>query len=688
LITVMIGLSRYLDERKKDRLERAAVDLNNILEQTVSEDPRVRTIGIVGLQHFFTPDKEEYHLRALSSLVATARSEEDKEVIRSIRIAAEQAINILPEKILRQVSWQGVQLKGVNFSKCEKLSQLDFRDANLEDSDLSACDLQHTDFTAARLMGAKFNDAKLNYCNLTYADLAGADLTNANLSEAILHHAMVWDMNLEGTDFQDTDFDPDAIDWSLTKNWRKAIFPPNTRDALIKKHGPDPTGLKVLMLMWEIPPLVAGGTWTACYHWVRKLRLLGVNITVVVPWDNSLIMYNPFGTDVEVVSLGIKPHSGAMSPYGPTMPLGQSWNSYGSSAPFGGFSAYGQENTPFMSPYGYAGQSSSAFSSYGTSDTFYGPYSSYASSQSFSRGTSVLRIADMYARRLERYLKDHDFNVIHAHDWVTFEAAEKAAKLKRIPWVVHFHSTERDRRVSSVDKVILRIEKRGAENSTHVVTPSNLTSSMVRDEYKIDSNKITVVPNVLSQEFIDPNEVGAHESGRVVFLGRLTRQKAPDRFLSLAQGYRRDHYNKVFLVWGDGEEYASLSSKHDIHMMGSLDWQRRGLAFDGASAIYVPSRAEPFGMVILEAMQHRVPVLYPDNAGVTEVIKTELSVNPDDTESVIDKLTKLLDDWQYWEDIVETQELELEKFNQRKDERKLLEIWNQLTGNIEAEISE
>ena len=681
LITAVIALRRYLDERKKDRLERAAVDLKNILEQTVNSDPRVRTIGVVGLQHFFTPDKEEYHLRALSSLVATARSEDDKEVIRSIRIAAEQAVTILPEKTLSQVSWQGVKLKNVNFSYCNKLSGLDFRDANLEDADLSHCDLEHSDFTAASLMGARFNNSNLQFSNLTYADLAGADFSNANLSNAIMNDVMVLDMNLDKADLQNTDFDPDAIDWALTKNWRRAKFPPNTLKALINKHGPDPTGLKVLMLMWEIPPLVAGGTWTACYHWVRKLRLLGVNITVVVPWDSSLIMSNPFGTDVEVVSLGVKPHYGAFSSYGSVL-WSQSWNIYGNTA-FDSYSPYGGQATGFFSPYGYPGQGPSFYSPYyGSNQHFYGPYSSYSNRQRFERGTGVLRIADIYARKLERYLRERDFNIIHAHDWVTFDAAEKAARLENIPWVAHFHSTEHDRHVTSIDKVIFRIEDKGAKNAVHIVTPSRTTALKVEKEYNIGSDKITVIPNVLSQEFIEPNEVGVYETGHVVFLGRLTKQKAPDRFSDLAREFRISRRNNAFFVWGEGEEYSNLDLNYNIKVMGGLSWQYRGWAFDGASAVYVPSRSEPFGMVILEAMQHRVPVLYPVNAGVSEVIETDLMVNPEDIRSVAEKLRRILDDWQYWEDIVEIQESALEKFIERHDERQLLKLWTRITNNL------
>jgi glycosyltransferase involved in cell wall biosynthesis len=55
-----------------------------------------------------------------------------------------------------------------------------------------------------------------------------------------------------------------------------------------------------------------------------------------------------------------------------------------------------------------------------------------------------------------------------------------------------------------------------------------------------------------------------------------------------------------------------------------VGWDKRGEAFRGASAMVVPSRSEPFGMVILEAMQYRVPVIYPIypiDSGAAEVLE-------------------------------------------------------------------
>ena len=67
----------------------------------------------------------------------------------------------------------------------------------------------------------------------------------------------------------------------------------------------------------EMPPnFVAGGTWTACYHLVRKLRQRGANVTLVAPWRRDEIADTPFGIDVPIVGLDIVPPAQDPSPYG------------------------------------------------------------------------------------------------------------------------------------------------------------------------------------------------------------------------------------------------------------------------------------------------------------------------------------------------------------------------------------
>ncbi len=665
LVGGWLGLRSYLGTREKERIDRAATDLKDILDLVASKEPRERAVGIVGLQHFLAPDKDEYYLRVLSALMTAARLEEDAEVMRGIRIAAEQAIKNLPEEILQQVSWQGVKLRGVDFSK-RSLQNLDLRDANLEDAVLTGCNLSGSLFTNARLNGAKIDNGVLDGVDFSYADFAGATLEGSVLDRAVLHHAKVGNLNLRRADLREAVFFPEEVPWDLTKNWREAIFGGGVLDRLLKRYGPEASGFRVLMLMWEIPPLIAGGTWTACYHIVRNLRRLGANVTVVVPWRASSIVSGPFGCEVEVVGLGVIPPRNASSPYSTA-----SWSPYAPSAyaqrTWSGYSA-----PSFYSPYSIGS----------------GPYPGYflgyarAEEMGLRAGSTLLRLTEEFRKRLLRYARREEFDLIHAHDWVTFEAAAAAAEEKAKPWVAHFHSTEADRRPESRDAVIRRREQNGAESATRVLTPSRATARRVHEEYKVAESKIEVVPNPLSVENLPSWEMGAFETSRVIFLGRLASQKGPDLFTGIAAEVKRRYAAAQFWMFGSGERIGAQD--WFVEYRGALEWSRRGEAFIGASALLVPSRSEPFGMVVLEGMQHGVPVLYPDNSGVAEVIKSGIRIDPANTARTAEQLNHLLTDWNYWEDVVQEQSAEIAGYPERGYESRIIELWRSLLGKKQS----
>lgn len=688
LVGALLGLRNYLDaretehrdrqdvlekdrqEREKERLDRAAAELKDTMERLVDPQPLRRTAGIVGLQHFLTPDMREYHLRALSALVMAARNESDAQVQDSIRIAIEQAVRSVGETVLQQVVWQGVKLRGAKFAE-HPLRGLDFRDAVLEDADFSDCDLSGSRFINATLNGAKFDRCVLRNVDFSYADFAGASLVKTNLSGATLFHAKVLQMDLDGADLRAAKFDPDLLPWDLVQQWRNAVFDAGLKERLIARYGPQPRGLRVLMLMWEIPPLVAGGSWTACYHLVRNLRRHGADVKVVVPWDQRSIMESlPFGCEVEVLTLGIVPPGPAPSPYGTSAsPI---WSPYGTSysaEPLG--SPYARTTAPPWSPYAAATPYYLGSASYGAT------MSGYATTRGMVNSSTVLRLMDECRRALMRLVRTQPFDLIHAHDWVTFDAAAAVAQAHNKPWIAHFHSTERERRPQLPDAMIERIERQAAWTATRSVAPSAITAKRIAETYEIDAAKITVAPNTLSREHVPPAQLGSFETRRTVFVGRLTWQKGPDRFAKVAEHVRKQLPDVQFWVYGVGEDFSQLRQA-GVWMRGSVDWTQRGTAFSDASAVLLPSRAEPFGMVVLEAMQHRVPVLYPQDAGAAEVLKSGIRIAADDIAHTAERLHRLLTDRSHWEETAQAQSTEIAAYPDRGYEKLIIELWSEL----------
>ncbi len=655
--------------QEKDRLDRLGGALSETLGWLVAGEPRQRVVGAAGLLPFFAPDRSDFHLQAFSALLAAARTEDEPpEVQQGVRLALEQAARNVAAETLRKLSWQAVRLSGVNFCGCD-LSGLDFRDADLADGRLEGAILAGTDLTAAGLQGARLMKADLSGANLTYADLAGASLAGATLQGAILEGAKVLNLDLDGADLRGLAEGWRGVPWDATANWRKARFDPEVLEELQRRYGAEAPDLDVLMLMWEAPPFVAGGTWTACYHLVRRLRRRGAKVTVVVPWERSLIDDSPFGLDVPLIALGIVPTASGdavTSAYGGGAP---SWSPYGmaSASSYGG----GAYWTP--GAYGTMG-------SYGTTGA-YGPGGVYGVGGSYGAyggaglaGSVLFRLIGEFRRRLASELAGMRPDVIHAHDWVTFEAARQASQQTGAPWIAHFHSTENDRRPNAPDELTLRIERMGVDSAAGLVVPAQGTRQRLVTDHGAGAQRADVVPNMLSDDPPSTSQMGRFETRRVVFVGRLSEQKGLDRFGAVARAVRQNLPGIRFEVFGDGEQRSSVWT-YGLDWRGLLPWDRRGEAYAGASVVVVPSRSEPFGMVILEAMQHRAPVLYPAKSGAAEVLESGVKVDPSDIGAMAGEVGRLLGDLRQWEEIVRAQATEIDAYPRRPDDELLIAVW-------------
>jgi glycosyltransferase involved in cell wall biosynthesis len=163
----------------------------------------------------------------------------------------------------------------------------------------------------------------------------------------------------------------------------------------------------------------------------------------------------------------------------------------------------------------------------------------------------------------------------------------------------------------------------------------------------------------------------------VLFLGRLTPQKGPDLFARIAVELRSRMSDVTFDVRGSGEQIHELQ-RAGIWPSGEVELSVRGRAFGEASALLVTSRAEPFGMVILEAMQRRVPVFYPRIAGAAEVLQSGMKIDPTDTSAVATALADLLSSRDRWEEVVMQQSHEIAAYFDREYERVVQTMYQRL----------
>jgi glycosyltransferase involved in cell wall biosynthesis len=241
-----------------------------------------------------------------------------------------------------------------------------------------------------------------------------------------------------------------------------------------------------------------------------------------------------------------------------------------------------------------------------------------------------------YAALASEIARGESFDVVHAHDWMTFAAGLAVAGIKGVPLVVHVHSTEFDRSGTHIDSRIYDIERRGMHGAIKVIAVSYLTKNIITQHYGVDPAKVEVVYNAIETN-------GAYDEERysiktdekiVLFLGRITMQKGPEYFLAAAKKVLEVMDNVKFVMAGSGdmirrtiEMAAAMGIGHKVLFTGFLRGNDVEKVFKMADLYVMPSVSEPFGIAPLEAMSHDVPVIISKQSGVSEVVQNALKVD-------------------------------------------------------------
>jgi len=736
LFGAWMSFRQFLQTRDRERLDRASSELNTLWQGLTSEKPEVRAASIASLQQFLTADREEYHLRVVSALALSARSS-DELVTRTATAVVEYAFRNVAPDVLRSVSWRGLRLIEAKLDDAN-LSELDLAEAVITNASMRGATL-----TAAHLRGASLAGTDLSRANLGRADLAGADLRHSNLREATAVGANLTRANLLRCDLHRTDLSaahlPSDENVRLALRWRDAVMDEEVRQRLLSRFGPAAAPPRVLMIMWEFPPFVTGGAWTASFHLVTELRRQGRDITLVVPWPQSLIDESIFGGEIEVIGVGSKELAA------------QKTREYF----YSGYSGYGSSEPP---PRIRVERE--------VEQLLPGTY--------LAPGLSLMRLVSDFRAGVAEAIREHDlqYDVVHAHDWLALEAAMPLAA-DGTPLIAHIHSTEKDRR-EQPGKRIAAIEKAACGAAAAVVVPSERTATTVQELYAPPC-EVRVAGNSFGEtRFVSRGQFG---TGRVIFVGRMTWQKGPDLFVKIADRIRERLAWPEFFMFGDGDLMRETARQIDelrplhgslfnfgpadylvefdrvrrvsfdghtqriwpsptgdllfqdtqisrliggtecrivpvqgfrtfthrlsagnlnfliatdlvptyesagdrfVVLAGSLEWAQRHRAFDEASVVIVPSRSEPFGMVILEAMLSGVPVVCTDVAGVLQYVTGCSRFGVDEIHKAANDVTDLLTDEGLWSHVVERQRIAAEKYIASRPHLAIDALWREV----------
>ena len=181
-----------------------------------------------------------------------------------------------------------------------------------------------------------------------------------------------------------------------------------------------------------------------------------------------------------------------------------------------------------------------------------------------------------------------EYDVIHAHDWMTFPAALASGLKAKKPVVLHVHSTEFERSFPNLGQEIYDLEKNSFQNADHIITVSQLTKDILVEHYDVGPDEITVVHNSYSESFDQPFKSTRKSSKNttVTFLGRLARQKAPSLFIDVAKTLSDRNNNYQFVMAGEGYLLDELKAKvQQLNLSKQFSFSRFSVSIKGQKTV-------------------------------------------------------------------------------------------------------
>ena len=265
-------------------------------------------------------------------------------------------------------------------------------------------------------------------------------------------------------------------------------------------------------------------------------------------------------------------------------------------------------------------------------------------------GPTLLEEVEKYAIVARTISRQYYFNIIHAHDWMTFRAGIEAKKVSHKPLVVHIHATEFDRAGINGQQAVYDLEREGMMAADRVIAVSERTKSLAVLEYNIPEEKIVVVHNGISPApqiaRYENAPIGSHI---VSFLGRVTYQKGPLYFVEAARKVLEQFPNAHFIVSGAGdllpamiERVAQLRISSNFHFTGFIAKVNVEKIWAMSDVYVMPSVSEPFGIAPLEAIQAGVPVIISNQAGVGEVMPHAIKIDFWNTSALAEAICSVL----------------------------------------------
>ena len=401
--------------------------------------------------------------------------------------------------------------------------------------------------------------------------------------------------------------------------------------------------MKVLMLGWELPPYNSGGLGAATYQLCRSLAKDDVDIDFILPYEAE--------HNIDFMNIEAAKPKGIIS----VERLGIAYDSY----------KYIMEDN--------------------TENVF-----------------DIYTQVKLYEDAAYKLALNKTFDIVHAHDWLTFRAALRIKETKKCPIILHFHSVETDRAGGKRgNPLIHEIEELALNLADRVIAVSQFTKDAIVRDYQIDPDKIEVVHNSINAyELLPLDEQNVykyltHMKSKgykvVTNIGRLTIQKGISNLLRAFKKVIEFNPKTLLLIVGSGDqmhELVELSADLGIAKNVIFTDFQRGKNWRDAYSIgdifVMPSVSEPFGLTPLESISYGTPVLISKQSGVSEILKNALVCDFWDIDEMVNKIVNVLSSDQLRDELSKNSLNEVLSLTWDNASKKVMKIYNNQFETVAA----
>lgn len=402
--------------------------------------------------------------------------------------------------------------------------------------------------------------------------------------------------------------------------------------------------MRVLMFGWEFPPHNSGGLGTACFGLTRALAHRKIDVIFVLP--KKVGVSSTHAKIVFADTQHIKFHEVESS------------------------------LVPYATREGYIWEQERS-----NSDIY---------------GKTLMAEVRRYGLRAREVAKKEHFDVIHAHDWLSFLAGIEAKKISGKPLILHVHATEFDRTGGQgINKEVYDIERMAMNQADGIIAVSNFTKQKIIEHYGVSADKIEVIHNGIDEcdyANIPERLIELKKSGKkiVLFAGRITIQKGPEYFIRAAKRVLEYKKNVIFLVAGSGDmerqmmlEAANLGVSENVIFVGFLRGDDLNAVYKAADLFVMPSVSEPFGITPLESIIAGTPVLISKQSGVSEVLAHALKTDFWDVEDITNKILGVISHRSLWETLWKNSRQEIEKVTWDAASKKCIDYYSKVMSTCD-----